>query len=97
MSGNEEDCVNGEKLVDPQTGWSSTGDSSGMSAGGPFDCRGTPDELTATLLRGSSAGIGSHDVSHVNRSTVGLGLTSFGFPLREEVCRPLDFERGVQR
>ena len=95
MSGNEEDCVSDEKLVDPLTGRSSTGDSSGTSAGGLFNCRGTPDELNAALLCGISAGIGSHDVSHVNRLTVGSQLTSFGFPLREEVCRPFDTEQII--
>ena len=32
MSGNEEDCVNGEKLVDPRTGWSSMRDIVGKQA-----------------------------------------------------------------
>ena len=93
MSGNEEGIISVDPIVDPLSGRSSTGDSSGIAAGGPFDCRGDSDELIATLACGDAAVIGSHDVSHVNRSTVGLGLTSFGFPLREDVCRPPDLEQ----
>ena len=81
-----------DTIVDPQLGRSSTGDSSGRTAGGPIDCRGDSEELTATLACGDAAVIGSLDVSHVNRLTVGLRLTSFGFPLHESACRPLDME-----
>ena len=80
-----EECIShDDSFVEPLTGWSSTGDTSGISAGGPIDCRGYSEELTAFLLRGVSAGNGSHDVSYVNRVTVGSELTSIGLPPQDD-------------
>ena len=88
-----EECISQDgSIVEPLTGCSSTGELEWDSAGGPIDCRGYPEELTATLLRGASAGTGSQDATRVNRLTVGPGLTSLGFPHHEDVCHPFDME-----